>query len=382
MTEKTTSYTILLFFLACFLISLLLLGWLLWPFISIIVIAAVVSGIFSPLFRLITRSGVVRPAIASFLTCGVIFCILFVPIVFFVSVLSKEAYDLYLAAKDAMISQQINKLMEGSKILEMTNNVLANFNFQITVEELNKYISEIAKFVGLFLYNQARSIASNMMVFVFNFFLMLLVIYYLLIDGARLVSFIVELSPLPNNQDEILLKKFKDMAGAILIGNGFGGLIQGILGGIVFSIFGLSSPFLWGVIMGLLAFLPIIGIGIVFIPAAIYLFLKGRIAASIFFIVFYLVLSGGVEYFFKPRLVGQRVKMHTLLVFLAIIGGLKLFGILGIIYGPLVITAFLTLADIYHSNYQTMVEPLEVTCQGSIESRSYQPNTTETQGET
>jgi len=357
MIEKTTSHMMLLFFLACFLISIFLLGWLLWPFLSIIVIAAVVTGIFSPLYRYITRGKTIRPAIASFLICFVIFFILFIPIVFFVGVLSAEAYDLYLAAKDAMISKQIKSLMEGSRILEMANNVLVNFNIQLDVEELNNYISEIAKFVGLFLYDQARSIASNMLAFVINFFLMLLVIYYLLIDGARLVSFIVDLSPLPNNQDEILLEKFRDMAGAILIGNGLGGLIQGTLGGIVFSIFGLHSPFLWGVIMGLLAFLPIIGIGIVFIPAAIFLFLKGRIGASIFFVIFYIVLSGGVEYLFKPKLVGQRVKMHTLLVFLAIIGGLKLFGILGIIYGPLVITAFLTLTDIYRTSYQTMLAP-------------------------
>ena len=111
--------------------------------------------------------------------------------------------------------------------------------------------------------------------------------------------------------------------------------------------------------MGILAFLPIIGIGIVFIPTAIYLFLKGRVAASFFFLIFYMILSGGIEYLFKPKVVGQRVKMHTLLVFFSIIGGLKLFGILGIIYGPLVITAFLTLTDIYHKSYQTMIETRE-----------------------
>jgi predicted PurR-regulated permease PerM len=65
----------------------------------------------------------------------------------------------------------------------------------------------------------------------------------------------------------------------------------------------------------------------------------------------------GTEYLFKPKLVGQRVQMHPLLVFFAIIGGLKLFGILGIIYGPLVVTGFLTLAEIYRTNYQQMVEP-------------------------
>lgn len=357
MAAQVSSIKILWFFITCFLVSIFLLGWLLWPWISIIIMAAVVSGIFGPVYRFINGNGRVRPALASLITCFLIFCILFIPIVFFVGILSKEAFDLYLTAKNAAINQQIKALMEGSVILERANSLLASFNFEITGEELNKYISEIAKFVGLFLYNQARAIASNTLAFVVNFFLMLLVIYYLLIDGKKLIAFIIDLSPLPSDQDEMLIDKFKDMAGAILIGNGLGGLIQGTLGGFVFSVFGLNSPFLWGVIMGLLAFLPIIGIGVVFIPTAIYLFLKGRVAASIFFVVFYVVLSGGVEYLFKPKLVGHRVKMHTLLVFFSIIGGLKLFGILGIIYGPLVITAFLTFSDIYRTNYQTMIEP-------------------------
>jgi predicted PurR-regulated permease PerM len=276
-----------------------------------------------------------------------------------VGILAKEAHGLYLMGKGAVFSDQIKTILESSRILEKANLILSNFNIEITGEQLNKGVSELGKVVGFFLYQQAQSIASNVFTFFIYFFFMLLVIYYLLIDGDRLVSFIIDLSPLPSEQDEKLIKKFKDMAGAILIGNGLGGLIQGTAGGIVFSLFGLKSPFLWGVIMGLLAFLPIIGIGVVLIPAAIYLILKGRIAAGIFFIVFYIILSGGIEYLLKPKLVGQRVKMHTLLVFFSIIGGLKLFGILGIIYGPLVATAFITLTDIYYASYQELVDPVK-----------------------
>jgi predicted PurR-regulated permease PerM len=192
------------------------------------------------------------------------------------------------------------------------------------------------------------------------FFFMLLIIYYLLIDGDKLAAFIIDLSPLPREHDEKLIQKFKDMAGAVLIGNGLCGLIQGVAGGIVFFLFHFNSPFLWGVIMALLAFLPIIGIGVVFIPVALYLFLKMRIASGIFFVVFYIILSGGIEYLLKPKLVGKRVKMHTLLVFFSIIGGLKMFGILGIIYGPLVATAFLTLTDIYYTSYQKLVDPVRI----------------------
>lgn len=364
MQENTSRGILLWFFLALFLVSTFLLVWLLWPFISVIVVGAVITSIIKPVYLFWVRK--TKPTFASLISCLLLFFILFVPIVFFVGILSKEAYSLYLMGKDAAISDQIHTLFKHSLVLDKANLLLANFNVQITGDQLNKALSELGKIVGLFLYQQVSSIASNALKFFVYFFFMLLVIYYLLIDGDKLMSFIVDLSPLPNDQDEKLIRKFKDMAGAILIGNGLCGLIQGVMGGLVFYFFKINSPVMWGFIMGLLAFLPIVGIGVVLLPAAVFLFLKGRTAAAVFFIVFYVILSGGIEYLFKPKLVGQRVKMHTLLVFFSIIGGLKLFGILGIIYGPLVATAFLTLTDIYYSSYQEQV--------GTVKTRNNKSN--------
>ena len=355
MSDSRQRDIILWFFLALFLVSCFLLGWLLWPFLSVIVLAAVVTGLFNPVYRLLNRR--LSSVFSSLLTCLLIFLVLFIPVSVFIGILANEAYDMYLAAREAVLSNPFKELFANSRIVEKINPILANFGLTITGDEINKAIAELGRVIGLFLYDQARSMTTNLLNVVVNFFFMILIIFYLLIDSHRLASFIIELSPLPDDQDEKLIQKFKDMAGAILIGNGLGGIIQGALGGAVFAMFGFKSPFLWGVIMALMAFLPIVGIGIVFIPASIYLFLYGRFAAGIFFIVFYVLLSGGIEYFFKPKLVGKRVQMHTLLVFLSIIGGLKLFGILGIIYGPLVVTAFLTLSDIYESSYRRIVDP-------------------------
>lgn len=356
MSDSSPRNIILWFFLTLFLVSCFLLGWLLWPFLSVIILAAVITGIFNPIYRFLNRK--LSPTVSSLITCLIIFLVLFIPISVFVGILANEAYDMYLGAKGALLSNPFKELIENNKIVEQINTMLGNFGIAITGDEVNRAIAELGRAVGLYLYGQARSITANIFNFLVDFFFMLLIVFYLLIDSQRLVAFIVRLSPLPNDQDEKLFQKFKDMAGAILIGNGLGGLIQGTLGGAVFATFGFQSPFLWGVIMALLAFLPIVGIGAVFLPASVYLFLQGRTGTGIFFIVFYALLSGGVEYFFKPKLVGHRIQMHTLLVFLAIIGGLKLFGILGIIYGPLVVTAFLTLSDIYESSYQRIVEPL------------------------
>lgn len=357
MEESTSQNRILWFFLACFLISISLMGWLLSPFYSIIVLGAVVAGAFYPVFRPLAAHRKISPVIASLLTCLLIFFVLFVPIVFFVGVLTQEAYELIHLARSPALSSFINTHFTNSALLDRINPMLANFDIAITGEELNKTISDIGRAVGLFLYDQARAIASNTLSFLSSFFLMLLVIFFLLIDGPKLVKFLIDLSPLPEEQDAQLIGKFNDMAGAILIGNGLCGLLQGVAGGLLFWVFGLQSAFLWGVIMALLAFLPIIGIGVVFIPTVIFLFLKGHLGASFFFLLFYMLLSGSVEYVLKPRVVGKRVQMHTLVVFLSIVGGLKIFGILGIIYGPLIATAFLTLTDIYLASYQNLIEP-------------------------
>ncbi len=348
------------FFIALFCIAILLAGKLIAPFFAIIILGVVSTGVFNPVFKLFSKK--LPPKTASILTCILIFCVIFIPVVFFVGVLSKEAFSLYTMAKDAVFSNQLRNLLESTQALDRFNDLLARAGIEKTVtwEALISPISELGKIVGFSLFEQARFITSNVFNLVLYFCLMLIVVFYMLIDGEKFVKYLYDLSPLPDEHDEKLLEKFKGMAGAVLIGNGLGGLIQGLAGGSLFLFLGFNSPFLWGVIMGFLAFLPILGIGIIMIPTAVILMLKARLAAGIFVLVFYAVLSWGIEYIFKPKVVGNRVRMHPLIVFFAIIGGLKTYGILGIIYGPLIATFFLTLADIYFSSFQFMVEPGKV----------------------
>lgn len=345
------------FFLVLSCIAIGLTGNLISPFFGIIILGIVSTGIFSPVFNFFLKK--MSPKPASALTCIIIFFVVLIPVVFFVGILSKEAFDLYVMARDTVFSNQLKDLFESTKALERLNDLLIRVGIEKTVtwDALMDPISELGKFVGFSLFEQARFITSNVFNIVLYFCLMLIVVFYMLMDGDKLIKYMYDLSPLSDEHDKKLFEKFKDMAGAVLIGNGLGGVIQGIAGGVVFLFFGFKSPFLWGVIMGFLAFLPILGIGIVLIPTAAILMLKTRFAAGIFILGFYAVLSWGVEYIFKPKVVGDRVSMHPLIVFFAIIGGLKTYGLLGIIYGPLIATLFLTLADIYFSSFQSMVEP-------------------------
>lgn len=332
-------------------------GKLIAPFFATIILGIVATGVFGPVFKFFSRK--LSPAIASGATCFLVFIVVFIPVFFFVSILSKEALDLYMMAKDAVFSQQLKHLLADTDALDKLNLLLtsAGFDKAISWDDLGKPISEVGKLVGFSLFEQARFITSNVLNLVLYFCLMLIVVFYMLMDGEKFIKYLFDLSPLPDEHDQKLFDKFMNMAGAVLIGNGLGGLIQGTAGGILFLVLGFNSPFLWGVIMGFLAFLPIVGIGMVLLPTVIILLLKKKILTAIIVIVFYGIVSWGIEYIFKPKVVGNRVRMHPLIVFFAIIGGLKVYGLLGIIYGPLIATFFLTLADIYFKSFQFMIEP-------------------------
>lgn len=342
------------YFLLVLLVSLFFLGRVLFPFWSILVLAFLLSSFFRPIYLFINRW--LPATVASILTCLLITAIVFVPVVLFVGALSNEALTVYQWGRDSRVWLQVQVLIQESPLIGQVQQYLSEIGINFNASQISDTLSAFVKVAGLMLYNQASAWAANIMQFLFLFVMMILVIFFLLIDLPRLIDFLIRMSPLPEEEDRLLVKKFEQIASAVLKGNGICGLLQGILGGAVFSILGLNSPILWGFIMGILAFLPIFGIGLVMIPASIVLAFNDRIGAGIFLFCFYLALSLPVEYLLKPKLVGDQVKMHTMLVFLSIIGGLSVYGILGIIYGPIIVTAFLTLSEIYLKKYDYYVQ--------------------------
>jgi len=340
------------FFFVVFMLSILLLGWVLWPFWQLLIFAFLLAGIFRPIYTWLNRW--MSPWLASLLTCGLVVLIVFVPLTFCIGALSTETLNLYQHLKDSNLLVKLQQFVQNNTLVGEAQQVLAGLGINFDPTDLTGTLSKVAGTVGLFIYNQASVWAGNIMSFALQFCILILVIYFLLIEIDRLLIFLMKLSPLPDDQDELLLKKFMEIAGAILVVNGISGLFQGLLGGVFFAVMELKSPVLWGSVMAVLAFLPIFGIGLVLIPTSVILLVGGHMGGAVITFIFYVVLSFVVEYLLKPKFVGNHVKMHTLLVFLAILGGMSLFGFLGIIYGPLIVTAFLTLSDLYLTEYRTV----------------------------
>ena len=348
--EKQNSFRFFHIFLLC---SLALIIGLFWTYMSSIVLALLIASVFYPIYSWVKKLLKGHEIPASLIMIFFIILVLIIPIGWFVSTLSNEAFDFYNKTSNSVSLKQIQQALEGDSVwAQQVRKIGKMTGLDLTPETIERLAASLGKRIGLFLYNQISSTASNFLSFLIHFFLMILTIYYLFRDGTRLKDYLTELIPVPDRQQEKVVNKFREMGKAIIIGNGLSGIIQGILGGFGFFFFGFNSPFLWGTIIAFMAFLPIIGASIIFIPATIILIIQEGVGAGIGFLIYNVFYSAIMEYLIKPRLIGQGMQMNSLLVFIGIIGGIKLFGILGIIYGPLIITIFLTLAEIYRLEYK------------------------------
>lgn len=334
----------------------ILIFWLFWAYFSSIILALLIASAIYPLYSrlLILLNG--RERTASIIMTFIILLILVIPVGGFVGTLSNEAYDFYIRTKDSVSLNKIQQGLLGDSLWAKRIRKAGEFaNIQLNPESIEQLASSIGKNVGLFLYRQSSSMASNLLNFLIHFFLMILIIYYILLRGKYLKEYVSEILPLPIDQQELVVDKFREMGRAVIIGNALSGLIQGIFGGFGFFIFGLGSPFLWGTVIGFMAFLPVIGASVVFIPTAIILFIQGKIGTGIVYLAYNFCYSSLIEYLVKPRLIGKGMHMNPILVFIGILGGMKIFGIMGIIYGPLIMTIFFTLLEIYRLEYRQPV---------------------------
>lgn len=339
-------------FLIILLGFVILLLWVLGTYISAIVLAFLISSAFYPLFSWLKKRLRGSNRNTALIMIIFIFFILVIPVGGFIGTLSNEALDFYSRTRNIVSIQKINNFIQGDSIwAQRIQRVEKLANIELDTSKIEEFASSIGRNLGLYLAKQLNSIASNLLDFLVHFFLMMMIIYYIYRDGERLKNYIFELLPFPDKQQELVMDKFREMGRAVIFGNGLSGIIQGILGGFGFFFFGLGSPVLWGTVMGFMAFLPIIGASIIFIPGTIVLIVQGKIGMAFGYLAYNVAYSSTIEYLIKPRLIGKGMHMNQILVFIGILGGLKLFGILGIIYGPLIITIFFTLAEIYRLEY-------------------------------
>lgn len=313
--------------------------WLmLQPFVGVLMWAVVLVVIFYPAHRRLvvwTKSEGTGAALSTLL---VIVTILLPVVLISVAVVN----ELRGAIQNAHVG--------ATRILDLPilQPVLARLDRYVDVDEWRdgKYLAERLQEWGAAIAAPTLVFVGGVLTGLVQMLLVVFTMFYLFRDAERLRATLYDIVPLERSQSREIVVRTREVIGATIYGVLVIAAIQGSLGFVIFWVLGLPSPLLWGVVMFLMSMIPMAGAFIVWVPAALYLLLIGSWVKAIMLAVWGVLVIGSIDNFLSPRLVGRRARLHELLIFFAVLGGLQVFGVLGLVLGPVIAAIALALLDV------------------------------------
>ncbi len=219
---------------------------------------------------------------------------------------------------------------------------------ELIVEKMGGAVSVASKFIV----GKLSAVTLSAVNFVFLLFVFLYAMFFFLLDGKILVKKILYYLPLDNDDEKQIFHRFTSVTKATVKGTFVIGLLQGFLSGLAFAIAGIPNSIFWGVLMAVLSIIPSIGSALIWIPAGVYLITQGAVVSGVLLLLFCGLIVGSLDNVLRPRLVGQDTQMHELMIFFSTLGGIVLFGFVGIVVGPIVASLFVTVWDIYGATFK------------------------------
>ena len=324
------------------------LAFLLWPFLTAFIVAAATAALFYGAYERLLRLTGNRRSLSASLVSLVVFLLIVLPLLLVGTLVVVELQKTYqhTLAQPGALEAFLHRAETTIASLPLIGDAFAGegFSQEKIVENLQKGSSVALALLQRFYTSFAQTVFW-LLVFFFSLF-------YLLIDGKRLMRYLMEISPLPNRQENVLIERFLHLSRATMKGTFIVGTIQGILGGLLFAIVGIPSPLTWGVVMIILSIIPVLGSGIVWFPVALVMLASGHLWEGVTILAFGFLVISTIDNILRPKIVGKDAQMHPLLVFFTTLGGIFVFGLPGFIVGPLVAALFLTLLEIYAGEYK------------------------------
>lgn len=319
---------------------------LLKPFLYSILWAAIIAGMFYPVYKKINAK-IKHANLSSFATIILVFIIIVVPVTFFGSLLIKESVDFYasLTKNQELIihtAKNVISWVQKSSIIQKLH-----INEQFIADKLAEIITAITNFI----FNTAKDITQNSLTFLVMFIIMFYTLFFFLKDGEKILKKLAYISPLGEKYEEMMYKKFTSTARAVLKGTMVIGVMQGFLTGITFYIAGIQGSIVWGIVTTFFSVIPGFGSYIVWMPAVLIMFAQGNIWQGILIIGAGIFIST-IDNVLRPILVGKDAQMHPILILFSTLGGLIVFGISGFILGPIITALFLSLWEMYEKYYR------------------------------
>jgi predicted PurR-regulated permease PerM len=314
-------------------------GYLVWemvtPFVSALALSAIIVTICYPLYiRVLKRTPWQNQTLAALCTTLIVLLIVIIPLFLITSALVNEAVSVYKLVNEEQIGVE-----DTLQSVELSiQRYFPAFEMNVT-EYLRQSASWLASNLGAIFAGTASTI--------FLFFISMIGAFYLFRDGRLFTKQLVKISPLPDTQDEVIMKRLALAVRSVATGTILIALIQGTLTAFGLWLFGFERAILWGVVAAFGALIPSVGTTVVFVPAIIYLIVNGMYLHAIGVAIWGVVAVGLIDNLLGPYLMSRGNKMHPFLILLAVLGGISVFGPIGFIVGPVLVSLFMVLLELY-----------------------------------
>jgi predicted PurR-regulated permease PerM len=312
-------------------------------FLMAIFLAGIFSALSHPLYRRFEKWFKGRRSLASITTLLIIVFVVLLPLGGLLGIITGQAIKVGEAAKPWVERQlaEPDAISDALKSLPFYDRIIPYRSLIL------KKAGEMVGGISGFLINRLSSVTLGTVNLLFMLFIMLYTMFFFLMDGNKLIEKILYYLPLEDHDERRILNKFTSVTRATLKGTAVIGLLQGVLAGSAFAVVGIDSAAFWGAIMAVLSFIPGIGSALVWGPAVIILAATGHAAKAVGLGVFCAAVVGSIDNLLRPILVGRDTQMHALMILFGTLGGIIMFGVVGVIIGPIIAALFVTVWDIY-----------------------------------
>jgi predicted PurR-regulated permease PerM len=208
---------------------------------------------------------------------------------------------------------------------------------------IHRYADAGAAYLG----SRLGAVLRNTAVFLFHLAVMILAMFYLFRDGDSIVARLREVLPFEKSHRDKMIDETRELIFASVTSSLVAAVAHGVLGGVAFGLTGIRAPIFWGVMMGFFSLIPVVGSALIWVPAAVSLMVDGHIGMGIALMIFCSVIVGLVDNIIRPWMISGRAEMGGLVVFISILGGISVFGMLGVVLGPIVVAAGASMLDLY-----------------------------------
>ena len=320
-------------------------------FLMAIFLAGIFSALAYPLYKRLERWFGGRRALASLTTLLFIVIVILLPLTVLMGIITAQAIEVGHTVKP-WVQEQLSQPGAFSETL----NSLPFYDKIAPYKELIwRKVGEMIGGVSKFLISSLSLVTLGAVNFLFMVFALLYTMFFFLMDGDKLLEKILYYLPLQDDDERRMLDKFTSVTRATLKGTAVIGMLQGGLAGFAFWVVGIPSAVFWGTIMAVLSIIPGIGTALIWVPAVIILAAAGNFLKAIGLALFCALVVGSIDNLLRPVLVGKDTQMHELMIFFGTLGGIIMFGIMGMIIGPIVAALFVTVWEIYGVAFQDIL---------------------------